>query len=180
MKKAISKKGQSLNIKEYAKVLQDIKQQIHESQVKAVLAANKELLKLYWYIGKTITEQQKLNGWGSNSVEKLTEDIQKEFPGLGGFSRANIFKMRSFYSAYEKVSQAVRQIEDLPIFDIPWGHNVILITKIKANAERLWYTEKAIENGWSRTILEMQIESDLYNRQGKAITNFKDRLPTSI
>lgn len=133
---------------------------------------------MYWYIGKTITEQQNLNGWGSSSVEKLGADIQKEFPGLGGFSRANVFKMRSFYLAYSKVSQAVRQIEDSPIFHIPWGHNVILITKLKNNEERLWYAQKTIEHGWSRTILEMQIESDLYNRQGKAITNFKERLPT--
>jgi predicted nuclease of restriction endonuclease-like (RecB) superfamily len=178
MKKTIAKKEQNLNIKEYAKVLQDIKQQIHEAQLKSILAANKELLKLYWYIGKTIIEQQEINGWGSNSVEKLAEDIQKEFPGLAGFSRANVFKMRSFYLAYSKVAPAVRQIEDSPVFHIPWGHNIILITKIKTNEERLWYAQKAIENGWSRTILEMQIESDLYNRQGKAITNFKDRLPS--
>jgi len=146
MKRTIAKKEQSLNIKEYAKVLQDIKQQIREAQVKSILAANKELLKLYWYIGQTITEQQKINGWGSGSVGKLAEDIQKEFPGLGGFSRRNIFRMQAFFLAYEKVPQAVAQI----VFNIPWGHNAILMEKIKDNDERLWYAQKAIENGWSR------------------------------
>ena len=131
MKKIITKKDKSPEIKEYAQVLQDIKKHIREAQVKASLAVNKELIKLYWYIGQTITQQQKVNGWGSKTVEKFAEDIQKEFPGLGGFSRANVFKMKSFYDAYEKVSQAVRQLEGLPIFNIHWGHNVILITKLK-------------------------------------------------
>jgi len=178
MKKIIKKKDKSPEIKEYAQVLQDIKKHIREAQVKASLAVNKELIKLYWYIGQTITQQQKVNAWGSKTVEKFAEDIQKEFPGLGGFSRANVFKMKSFYDAYEKVSQAVRQLEDLPIFNIHWGHNVILITKVKNIEERLWYAQKTIEHGWSRSVLEMQIESDLYNRQGKAVTNFKKALPS--
>ncbi len=154
----------------------DIKKHIYDAQVKAALSANKELLKLYWHIGQTICTQQKVNGWGSGSAEKLAEDIQKEFPGLAGFSRANIFRMQAFFSAYEKVAQAARLFEELPVFSIPWWHNIILIQKIKNTEERLWYAQKAIENGWSRTILEMQIESDLYNRQGKAITNFKKTL----
>ncbi len=179
MKKPMVKKEKKLNIKEYAKVLQDIKKHISEAQVKSILAANKELLKLYWDIGQTITYQQKENGWGSKAVEKLAEDIQKEFPGLKGFSRANVFKMKAFYDAYEKVSQVVRQFEELPIFSIPWGQNVILITKIKNTEERLWYVQKTIEHGWSRAVLEMQIESDLYNRAGKAVTNFKRALPSA-
>jgi len=178
MKKIITKKDKSPEIKEYAQVLQDIKKHIREAQVKASLAVNKELIKLYWYIGQTITQQQKVNGWGSKTVEKFAEDIQKEFPGLAGFSRANIFRIRAFYLAYEKVSEPPRQLEDLAVFNISWWHNVILLTKLKDNTVRIWYAQKSIEYGWSSTILEMQIKSDLYNREGKAVTNFKKTLPS--
>ncbi len=165
-------------IKEYAETLLSLKKQVQEAQVKAVLAANKELIKLYWFIGKTITEKQEQAGWGSKIIEKLANDLQNEFPGLGGFSTLNISRMQAFYRAYLIVSQAVTQLEDLPIFGIPWGHNIVLIHKIKNDKERLWYAHKTIENGWSRTILEMQIESKLYGRLGKAITNFHKTLPT--
>lgn len=166
-----------ISIKEYAQTLADIKKKIQEAQIKASLAANKELLKLYWSIGEIIYNKQQYDGWGANTVEKLANDIQKMFPGITGFSRANIFRMQAFFLAYEKVAQPARQIEDLPIFRIPWFHNVILLQKLKNNTERLWYAEKAIENGWSRSMLELWIESDLYSRQGKAITNFRDKLP---
>ncbi|MCB1108225.1 MAG: DUF1016 family protein, partial [Chlamydiia bacterium] len=101
------------------------------------------------------------------------------FIGIEGFSRSNIFRMKAFFTAYEKVAQAVRQLEVLPIFLIPWGHNIILLQKIKDTAERLWYAAKAIEHGWSRSMLTIWIENDLYHREGKAITNFKIALPAS-
>jgi len=178
MKKSIpSKRTPPSTIKEYAQTLADIKKHIKEAQVKAALSANKELLKLYWYIGQTIAEKQSTSNWGSSIIEKLAKDLQNSFPGLAGFSRANIFKMRAFYLAYEKVSQAVRQFDELPILNIPWGHNVIIITKAKNNEERLWYAQRTIDNGWSRNLLEMAIKSNLYKREGKAITNFKQTLP---
>lgn len=170
--------SQEIDIAEYATTLAYIKKQIQEAQVRASFAVNAELLKLYWLIGKTVVEKQEKNNWGTNTVEKLAEDLQNEFPGLKGFSRANLFKMRSFYLAYEKVSQAVKQLEDLPIFGIPWTHNVILVSKVKNNEERFWYASKAIEYGWSRSMLEIWIESDLYHREGKAPNNFKKTLPS--
>jgi predicted nuclease of restriction endonuclease-like (RecB) superfamily len=175
--KVISKKSKSPATKEYVKVLLEIKQHIREAQIKAAFSVNKELLKLYWTIGQTINKQQKINGWGSKSIEKLAQDIQDEFPGLEGFSRSNIFRIQAFFMAYDLVAQAARQLDDLPIFNIPWFHNVIIIQKIKTSEERLWYAQKAIENGWSRSMLETWIESDLFNRQGAATTNFKRTLP---
>jgi predicted nuclease of restriction endonuclease-like (RecB) superfamily len=177
--KKISKKTATaaVAIKDYAQTLQDLKKRIKEAQIKATMSANKELIKLYWHIGKTIAERQKESAWGSSVIERLAGDLQKEFPGLGGFSRANIFRMQAFHSAYEKIAQAARQLEELPFFNIPWFHNVIIIQKLKNDKERLWYAKKAIENGWSRTILEMQIESSLHRRQSKAITNFSKTLP---
>jgi predicted nuclease of restriction endonuclease-like (RecB) superfamily len=177
-KQAIGSENKDTSIKEYAHVLSDIKQHVREAQVKAVLAANKELLKLYWYIGQTITVQQTVNGWGSRTIEKLAEDLQKSFPGISGFSKRNIFRMRAFYRAYTKVPQAVAQIDDLPIFKIPRGHNAVILEKVKDINKCLWYAQKTIENGWSRSMLETWIKSDLYKREGKAITNFTKTLPT--
>jgi predicted nuclease of restriction endonuclease-like (RecB) superfamily len=162
---------------EYASTLADLKKRIQECQLRAVTAANKELISLYWTIGKTIVEKQQTSGWGTSVIEKLAKDLQNEFPGVEGFSRSNIFRMKAFFSAYEKVAQAVRQFESLPIFGIPWGHNILLIQRIKNDEERLWYASKTIEHGWSRSILETWMESDLYNREGKALTNFKQTLP---
>lgn len=178
MKKVVTKNTKSPDSKEYIKVLLEIKQHIRKAQVKAAFSVNRELLKLYWTIGQIINKQQEINGWGSKSVEKLAEDIQKSFPGLEGFSRSNIFNMRAFFSAYELVQQPAGLLDNLPIFNIPWFHNVIIIQKVKNTDQRLWYAHKAIENGWSRSMLETWIESDLFNRQGKALTNFKNTLPS--
>ena len=161
----------------YRILLEDLKARIRSSQIKAAVKVNEELIKLYWEIGREIAERQEKEAWGTQVIERLAKDLQTSFPGIGGFSRANVFKMRAFYLAYTKVSQAVRQIEVLPIFRIPWGHNVILLTKLKEDAHRLWYAEQAIINGWSRSSLEDWIKSDLINRKGNAVTNFAEKLP---
>ena len=115
--KAMTKK--SMNIKSYAAFLEQLKKRVRDAQIKAAVAVNTELIQLYWDIGKSIVEKQAEEGWGSQIIEKLCRDLQNSFPGIQGFSRANIFKMRAFYLAYEKVSQAVRQLEELPITRIP-------------------------------------------------------------
>jgi predicted nuclease of restriction endonuclease-like (RecB) superfamily len=161
----------------YPQILKNIKVRIHEAKVKASLNVNQELIKLYWEVGQIISEKQKNEKWGSGVIDKLGKDLQKDFPGIEGFSRGNIFFMRSFYLAYQKVQQAARQFETLPIFHIPWWHNVILLTKLKDNGQRLWYAKRAIEKGWSRSNLEMWIESNLYDREGNSITNFETTLP---
>jgi len=107
------KKDKPLNVPEYTETLIEIIKQIRESQTKAILSVNKELLKLYWTIGKIILEKQTTSDWGSNIIETLAKDIQKSFPGMAGFSRSNIFYMRAFYLAYEKVQQAAGQLENI-------------------------------------------------------------------
>lgn len=136
----------SIITQEYVQTLAEIKKHIQEAQIKAVISVNKELLKLYWFIGKTIAERQVDSNWGSNIVEQLAQDLQDSFPGMGGFSRTNVFRMKAFFSAYEKIPQAVGHIDELPIFNIPWGHNVVLLEKVKDISQRLWYANKAIEN----------------------------------
>ncbi|MEI6242236.1 MAG: PDDEXK nuclease domain-containing protein [Chlamydiota bacterium] len=174
----IPEASQNLSIpKGFLKVFAALKQKIQEARLSTAICVNQKLIQLYWEIGEVIVENQKTQKWGTRVLESLGYELQKSFPGMAGFSRANLFKMRAFYLGYEKVSQAVRQFKDLPIAQIPWGHNIILITKIKDEKERLWYAHMTIEEGWSRKALEDAIVSKHFHRHGKAITNFKDRLP---
>ncbi len=178
VKKAISAVGKTeVSTANYTKFITSLKTKIRSAQIKGAIAVNKELIKLYWDMGKDIVEKQEHEGWGSKVLERVAKDLQNEFPGVEGFSRSNIFYIRSFYLAYEKVQQLVGQFEALPIFSIPWGHNVLLIQKIKDTSKRLWYASKVIEHGWSRSMLIIWIENNLYQREGKAITNFKVALP---
>ncbi len=167
----------SISGKGYIETLLRIKKQIKSAQIRATLSVNMELIRLYWDIGKSVSDMQEKYDWGSNFLESLAKDLQQSFPQMAGFSRTNISRMRALYRAYEKCAQAVPKIESLPVFNIPWGHNVVLLQKIKSADLRLWYAEKSVENGWSRAILEMQIESRLHERTGKAITNFTQTLP---
>jgi len=168
----------AMPMKEYAKVFLSIKSMVQEAQIRAAVAANQELTLLYWKIGEVIDQQQ---SWGSKFIEELAGDMQNEFPGIEGFSRSNLFRMRAFYLEYRNCLPPVRQFDDdsdLSILSrIPWGHNITLMEQISSLKERLWYAQKSIQNGWSRNILAMQIDSDLYSRQGKAITNFTKTLP---
>jgi predicted nuclease of restriction endonuclease-like (RecB) superfamily len=163
---------------EYTKFITSLKAKIRSAQIKAAVSVNSELIILYWEIGKEIVEKQDREGWGSKVLEKVAKDLQSEFPGIEGFSRTNLFRMKAFYNAYAIVPQGVGQLEQLPIFSIPWGHNIILLESLKRTEERLWYASKTIEHGWSRSMLTIWIENDLYHREGKAITNFKAALPT--
>ncbi|MFI5343419.1 MAG: DUF1016 N-terminal domain-containing protein [Chlamydiales bacterium] len=128
----------------YTKFITSLKDKIRSSQIKAAVVVNRELIKLYWEIGKEIVEKQKKEGWGSKVLERVAKDLQNEFPGIEGFSRTNLFRTKAFYNAYAKVPQLVGQLEKLPIFFIPWGHNVILLESLKHTEERIWYASKAI------------------------------------
>jgi len=159
--------------KDYRKWLEEIKDKVHSLQIKAATAVNQELLTLYWEIGKMIAEMQEKSGWGDAVVEKLSKDLKKEFPDMKGFSRANLFFMRQwflfYYKAEEKVQQLVRQI--------PWGHNVLIMNKMKVIHEAEFYIKATIEFNWSRSVLLHQIETRLYERKKNLTHNFKRTLP---
>jgi predicted nuclease of restriction endonuclease-like (RecB) superfamily len=160
----------------YAELLEDLKGRVRTAQLKAAVAANRELVRLYWDIGRLIVERQEREGWGKAIVDRLASDIQKAFPGLKGFSPGNVWRMRAFYLAYaEEVTNLAQPARDLDgqvlpqaVAELPWGHNVILIEKVKDPLERLWYARATVQHGWSRTILTLQIESGLYHRRAKA------------
>ncbi len=177
MRKKPIKQSSNLEHKEYSQFLQHIKTDILQTQLKAALSVTTELTLLYWRIGKTLSEKISTEGWGAKIVETLAHDLGNSFPEITGFSRTNIYRMIAFYTAYPNCPTAVGQIEDNPILTIPWGHNITILEKIQDTKQRLWYAQKAMHNGWSRASLGMWIESDLYSRQGKAITNFKTTLP---
>lgn len=166
------KKSESPITPEYRQFIERLKSDIRMAQIKAALAVNRELVLLYWRIGKSILEEQKKLGWGAKVVEQISRDLRVEFPTMKGFSRTNLLYMRSFagnYADEEFVQQVAGQI--------PWFHNCVILDKVKDPKEREFYIRKTIENGWSRNVLEMQIESGLHSRQGKAMTNFALTLP---
>lgn len=156
----------------YAELLEDLKARIRSAQVKAALSVNRELVLLYWQIGREILQRQHQEGWGAKVIERLAQDLKREFPEMKGFSSRNLKYMRAFAEAYPD-EQFVQQV----VAQIPWGHNVRLLDAVKDPAERTWYIRQTIEHGWSRNVLVHQIESGLYQRQGKAITNFERTLP---
>jgi predicted nuclease of restriction endonuclease-like (RecB) superfamily len=171
----MKKKHTSLHLlpEGYTEFLRDLKRRIKESQLKAAISANTELILLYWDIGKEILERQEKEGWGAKIIERLAVDLKNEFPDMKGFSTRNLKYMRkfaSFYPDFEFVQQAVAQI--------PWGHTVRLMELVKDAKQREWYIFKIKEHGWSRDILVHQIESDLYHRQGKGVSNFSRTLPS--
>ncbi|MBD2261030.1 PDDEXK nuclease domain-containing protein [Pseudanabaena sp. FACHB-2040] len=157
----------------YAAFLDELKGRIRNAQVKAALAVNQELIRLYWQLGREILVKQKQEGWGARIIERLAKDLKQEFPEMKGFSRSNLKYMRAFADAYSE-----EQIGQQLVGQIPWGHNVRILELVKNPEERLRYIQQTIENGWSRNVLVMQIESGLYKRQGGAISNFDRTLPS--
>ena len=156
----------------YGDWLADLKARIHHAQQRATLAVNRELVLLYWQIGKDILARQAQQGWGTKVVDRLAQDLRATFPDMKGFSPRNLKYMRAFAEAWpyaEFVQQAAAQL--------PWGHNLMLIDKLHDPETRRWDAAQAIEHNWSRNILVMQIETGLLERSGKAVSNFDSQLP---
>jgi predicted nuclease of restriction endonuclease-like (RecB) superfamily len=156
----------------YIQLLTDVKEKIRQAQVKAVIAVNQEMLFLYWEIGNAILAKQEKEGWGAKVADQLSLDLKKEFPGMKGFSRRNLLYMRQFAATYPDFT-----IVQPLVAQISWSHNVLLLDKCQSNEERIWYAHKAVQFGWSKRVMVHQIETRLYERQGKAISNFSTTLP---
>ena len=157
--------------KTYVSVVENIKNQIRNAQHKAILNANKEMLILYWNIGKVIDEHSE---WGSKFLRNLSNEITKEFPYSKGFSVRNLQNMVKFYREYSEV-----EIGQTPSAQITWSHNLEIL-RVKSQEQRLWYINKTIENGWSVNVLAHQIDTNLYARQieQKKVSNFEAKLPS--
>ena len=162
-----------INSTEYNNWLKEIKQKIKSAQSKAALSVNSTLLELYWDIGKEIIEKQQHKNWGSGFIDQFAADLRKSFPNIKGFSRRNVYAIRQWYLFYSEQFEFVPQL----VAQIPWGHNRLIISRVKEIDKAIFYTKAIIENAWSRDSLEIQIDNNYFERKGNSITNFKQTLP---
>lgn len=156
----------------YDNWLAELKNRIHTAQQRATLAVNRELVQLYWQIGRDILQRQAEQGWGAKVIERLAHDLRTAFPEMKGFSPRNLKYMRTFAEAWPDES-FVQEV----LAQLPWYHQLALLEKLTSSESRCWYATKAIEHNWSRNVLVMQIETGLQQRSGSAVTNFETRLP---
>jgi predicted nuclease of restriction endonuclease-like (RecB) superfamily len=159
----------------YSEWLRGVKERIRVARVKVALAANNELLFFYFDLGKMMDQLSTTTQWGNNWLLELSKDLRDEFPDMEGFSKTNLYNIKRLYQFYRE-DEFFHQLGG----KIPWRHHVEIFTKSKSLPEAYFYISETIENGWSRDILGLQIKSDLYQRQGKSISNFKTTLPEPL
>ncbi|HUY93626.1 MAG TPA: PDDEXK nuclease domain-containing protein [Pirellulales bacterium] len=178
----------------FPNLLKEIKSRIQQAQTRAILAANTELVRLYWDIGRLIDQRQRQYGWGAAVIPRLALELRNELPEVKGFSERNIGRMIAFYREYPtpseflpqpaaklrastKVPQVAAELPESILWSMPWFHHVVLMEKVKDHAARFWYMQQTLANGWSRNVLLLMIKSETHRRQGKAVTNFERLLP---
>ena len=177
-----------------------LKQDIRSAQIRAAIKVNTELLRLYWRMGADICEKQKSASWGDGWLKELSRELMTEFPDMKGFSHRNLQYIRQWYLFYNQentiVQQAVAQLEDVNVqqavakldddmrqqtvaqisedvfFSVPWGHHLYIISQCKDVDRAVFYLKQTVENGWSRAVLLNYLDTNLYERQGKAVNNF--------
>ncbi|WGS55294.1 PDDEXK nuclease domain-containing protein (plasmid) [Paraburkholderia sp. D15] len=157
---------------DYRQWFAGLKQRVERARQRAMASANREPVALYWQIGCDILDRQQKQGWGAGVVDQLARDLNAAFPDMRGFSPRNLKYMRALAQAFPQ-PEFVQQ----PVAQLPWSHIVTLLDKLDDTSQRLWYAEKSLEHGWSRSVLTMQIETAAHARGGNAVTNFADRLP---
>lgn len=198
------KPGAVTALADYSALLRDVKSRIRHAQTRAVFAANTEMIRLYWDIGRMIGAKQAAEGYGTAVIPRLAIDLKNELPEEKGFSERNLKLMVAFFRAYSKPAEVVQQpvaqpprikvspqhaailqqpvakidAEESLLWLIPWGHHAVLLSKVKDLGQRVWYMRQTVQHGWSRNILFIQIESQAHARQGKAITNVPALLPS--
>ena len=181
---------------DYADLIRRIKARVATAQTRAALAASRELLRLYWTIGRDLVGDAGRNDYGKRAIERLAADLAAAFPGVQGLSARNLWRMRAFYLAYppqpllqQPAAGSRAPILPPPVAEsadpelpaavppVPWAHQVLLLERVKDAGERAVYAKLAMEQGWSRTTLAQQIATGLGKRRGKAVTNFARTLP---
>lgn len=156
----------------YLKFIEEVKAEIQKQRISVVLNANSSMICLYWNVGRAILKKQEEEGWGTKVIDRMAKDLKEAFPEISGFSPRNIKYMRKFAESWPDL-----EIVQRVVAQIPWRTNISLMDKLKDEKSRIWYAHKAIENGWSKTILDLQIESRLMERSGRSVNNFPVALP---
>lgn len=169
-----------LQNEEYKNWIEELKQKVFSSQIKASIAVNSALIEFYFLLGKSISEKESI--WGEKLLEQTSKDLKTAFPEMKGFSVTNLKYCKTFYLFYSNAisQQAVDQFGLQALAQIPWGHNILIFTKSKDINEAMFYLNQTLENNWGRETLALQIKSDLYNRAGRALTNLKNTLPEPL
>ena len=182
-------KSISILDKDYAQWVQELCKRYRQSQIKAAVKVNTEQLKYNWLLGRDIVEMNVEQRWGESVITQLSKDLKEEMPDVNGLSKTNIYYCRKFYQLYNLSNEIFHQLEGEftdaqdfhqlgGIFEIPWRHHCLIMDKVKGDvAKAMFYVRQTIENGWSRSMLLNFISTDMYERQGKALTNFKNTLP---
>jgi len=160
---------------DYRQWLGQLKTSFRQVQLKAAVAVNTELLQFYWQLGADIAAQQAEQRWGSGFLQRLSQDLMQEFPEVKGFSLRNLKYIRQWHAFWQAASIGQQAVAQLTA--IPWGHNLVIVSKCTSHAEALYYLRQTQIHGWSRVVLTHQIESGLWQREGKAISNFANTLP---
>ena len=160
--------------KSYPEFVDALIETIRKQRVSTTLRANVSLIVMYWQIGDAILKKQKSEGWGAKVIDRISHDVRHVFPDMKGFSPRNIKYMRLFAAEWPDLELVQRTVAL-----IPWRTNILILEKIKSPEDRLWYAQKTIKNGWSRSVLELQIESGLKQRDGQAVNNFESTLPSA-
>lgn len=161
-----------VEIQGYEEFIQKITAQIKNQRLQVVRQANTAMIYMYWQIGREVLKKQSEEGWGAKVIDRMSQDLRNAFPEMNGFSARNIKYMKKFAGIWSDeiiVQQVVAQL--------PWGTNIVLMDKLSDQSERIWYAQKALEHGWSRNVLALQIEGQLYSRSGKSVNNFAVALP---
>lgn len=161
---------------DYRQWLGDLKRRFRQVQLKAAVSANTDMLQFYWGLGADIREKQKAHAWGQGFLTQLSADLMREFPGTAGFSKRNLEQIRRWHRFWH-TSPAIAKQPASQLMAIPWWHHVVIVTKCKQHDEALYYVQATLQHGWSRSVLTHQIESGLWQREGRAVTNFAQTLP---
>ena len=165
----------TINTADFNTFVKGVKIRIQQANTAALKAVNNELVDLYWQIGKSIVEKQTQFGWGKSVVKELSNELQKEFIGINGFSERNLWNMRNFYDAY----QGEQKLQTLSA-QITWSHNIKILQKIKDPLARQFYIQSTTKNRWSVRVLDHQIDNQSYEKFLINQTNFENTLPTKI
>ena len=166
---------------DFKKWVSQLKNDIRSTQIKAAVKVNAEMLRLYWRMGADICEKQKLASWGDGWLKELSRELMAEVPEMKGFSHRNLQYIRQWFQFYNEqvtfAQQVVAQIGEEVFFSVPWGHHLYIISQCKDVDKAMFYLSQTVEHGWSRAMLLNFLDTDLYERQGKAVNNFSRLLP---
>ena len=169
---------------QYREWISEVSKRFHQSQIKAAVKVNDEMLRFYWQLGKELHDRKDKFSYGQSFYKTISRDLRRELPDVKSFSETNLRYMQKFAELYSEISNLPQVGEDFrseeiePLFAIPWGHHKIIIDKCNGNPKKaLFFVNQVIQNNWSRAVLLNFLDTDLYERQGKAITNFNLTLP---